>query len=1074
MCKKKICGCGDPTHDFVQIQSDWEQTDISKPDYILNKPTFKTINGETILGTGDIEVEATIIPATYTTLGGVIVDSSTLSISEAGVITVIGGGSGGGNTNIGGSLVDFNLNLTSSTGSGTTIDLSPMFSNYYDIDQIDELFEEIQTFYNSNGIITTDRNVNFSGFRLVFENAMQYRFSTVGIESTFTLREDRGIIKVGTTEFFVNPDSIQIGTTNSSDAYVKLFIDNITDSRQVQFQDKDGTIAYLDDIIGYTLPIASSTILGGVKTNVGSGVTVHPTTGVISANNLYRTDGTLLGNRNVMGDGKYINFYGMASFNLSDRDSIMVDVEGTSFSFNFGGISENSTARFRTSLLTDNRIFQMPNQSGTFALLSDIIPYSLPIASSAVLGGIKVGAGLTIAGDGTLSASVDTELFIIVTSLPVTGLENKIYLVPMTSPEVSNEYEEWIWIDEEWEKIGELNIDLSDYYTKTEIDSLFVSNAYELPIATTSILGGVKGGGNVNIGVDGTLNVSGFVPTSRTITINGVTYDLSENRTWTVDTIPTDLEFTYFSSNYVALETDNNKVLYYTGTTDVTLKIPATLNEGWNAIVIQGNIGKVTIISDGTVQQADGLDTTRKQFSTASILREDSNKVLISGDFEGDEPLFVLPIATDEILGGVMIGDGIDVDSNGTISIDLSNYYDKTEIDEMFEDFVMENIYTTDGTITGTRNVLFGTGGFLRIGASTGNGVLGISANGIFSNMGDSNFSLQENSHNYNFATSSNSGVTYNFGSSAANNTFTVNNLNTFSISARSANVASSIQMYNWKEFILEANVIHLQPVDNKLKINTFDHTFQNKNGTVAHLSDLTALATLYSADGTISGNRQINGNGMELYLYDLADFEVRVIDVNGDENVLNMNQANISFQYEIDDVLASSYTFGKEGPMMLLGNALQHQFEINSGYIMFGLETGKKTSILNTNVTTVRNYELPDKSGTFALLDDVSKFATVDSKTTAYTLVDEDCGKVLRFTNSANINVTVPQTLTLGFNVTIVQEGTGKLTFVASGSANIDNVDSKYTTRGIFSSVSICKTQTGTTGQVIIAGDLE
>ena len=48
-------------------------------------------------------------------------------------------------------------------------------------------------------------------------------------------------------------------------------------------------------------------------------------------------------------------------------------------------------------------------------------------------------------------------------------------------------------------------------------------------------------------------------------------------------------------------------------------------------------------------------------------------------------------------------------------------------------------------------------------------------------------------------------------------------------------------------------------------------------------------------------------------------------------ENVLNMNQVNISFQYEIDDVLASSYTFGKEGPMMLLGNALENQFEINS-----------------------------------------------------------------------------------------------------------------------------------------------
>jgi hypothetical protein len=29
---------------------------------------------------------------------------------------------------------------------------------------------------------------------------------------------------------------------------------------------------------------------------------------------------------------------------------------------------------------------------------------------------------------------------------------------------------------------------------------------------------------------------AGYVPTSRTLTINGVTYDLSANRTWTIDT----------------------------------------------------------------------------------------------------------------------------------------------------------------------------------------------------------------------------------------------------------------------------------------------------------------------------------------------------------------------------------------------------------------------------------------------------------------------------------------------------------------------------------------------------------
>lgn len=38
-----------------QVQSNWNETDTSSKAYIQNKPTFKTINGESIVGTGDIE-----------------------------------------------------------------------------------------------------------------------------------------------------------------------------------------------------------------------------------------------------------------------------------------------------------------------------------------------------------------------------------------------------------------------------------------------------------------------------------------------------------------------------------------------------------------------------------------------------------------------------------------------------------------------------------------------------------------------------------------------------------------------------------------------------------------------------------------------------------------------------------------------------------------------------------------------------------------------------------------------------------------------------------------------------------
>ncbi len=52
----------------------------------------------------------------------------------------------------------------------------------------------------------------------------------------------------------------------------------------------------------------------------------------------------------------------------------------------------------------------------------------------------------------------------------------------------------------------------------------------------------------------------------------------------------------------------------------------------------------------------------------------------------------------------------------------------------------------------------------------------------------------------------------------------------------------------------------------------------------------------------------------------------------------------------------------------------------------------------------------------------------------TTYTLVNSDNGKQLIFTNAAAVTVTVPTGLTNGFNCELYQQGTGKVTVVASG----------------------------------------
>lgn len=55
--------------------------------------------------------------------------------------------------------------------------------------------------------------------------------------------------------------------------------------------------------------------------------------------------------------------------------------------------------------------------------------------------------------------------------LPEIGEPNIIYLVPKkASP--NNTYDEYMWIEEAWEKIGSTDIDFEDYYTKEDTDNL--------------------------------------------------------------------------------------------------------------------------------------------------------------------------------------------------------------------------------------------------------------------------------------------------------------------------------------------------------------------------------------------------------------------------------------------------------------------------------------------------------------------------------------------------------------------------------------------------------------------------
>lgn len=91
---------------------------------------------------------------------------------------------------------------------------------------------------------------------------------------------------------------------------------------------------------------------------------------------------------------------------------------------------------------------------------------------------LTAGTGIQISGN-VISCTIDTGLYVVVQTLPAqpaAGNENKIHLVPLPASATgqNDQYEEYLWKGTEWEYLGvrQADIDLSDYYTSGQTDTL--------------------------------------------------------------------------------------------------------------------------------------------------------------------------------------------------------------------------------------------------------------------------------------------------------------------------------------------------------------------------------------------------------------------------------------------------------------------------------------------------------------------------------------------------------------------------------------------------------------------------
>lgn len=113
--------------------------------------------------------------------------------------------------------------------------------------------------------------------------------------------------------------------------------------------------------------------------------------------------------------------------------------------------------------------------------------------------------GKSILGEGDIF--IDTSLYRIVNELPTDNIEEKIYVLVSYGSEIDNDHTEWVYIDNQWEKLGDstfvrfedLGIEVTDELSRNELKR-FVTNGRSVGTINTI---------DVTKGENGSINISG-------------------------------------------------------------------------------------------------------------------------------------------------------------------------------------------------------------------------------------------------------------------------------------------------------------------------------------------------------------------------------------------------------------------------------------------------------------------------------------------------------------------------------------------------------------------------------------
>lgn len=276
----------------------------------------------------------------------------------------------------------------------------------------------------------------------------------------------------------------------------------------------------------------------------------------------------------------------------------------------------------------------------------------------------------------------------VVENLPATGISGRIYLVLKETGADSDIYDEYLYINDVWEHIGSTAIDLSNYYTKEEIDEKIDNIEVPIPTASSDILGGIKVGETLNIGEDGTLNINNLNVYYRHYPNEDFDYVNTPDSDVGYDILPTDPDGLYVCTGknhsvglIIHLSTIQYLICPY-GSTGLYLftRKYFTASRPWQSWDMKGSLSVRDTVHAGDTtgnyykqarEAVNSMAVTNYVGKLADLTTATKTNIVnainevkeIADNAGGD-----LPIASADVLGGIKVGENLEITEDGTLN----------------------------------------------------------------------------------------------------------------------------------------------------------------------------------------------------------------------------------------------------------------------------------------------------------------------------------------------------------------------------------------------------------------------